>query len=243
MIIMCIIMKISIEKTYAFMGALLVHGFIILSFISWPKVPASPTLLPQPIKMITTPNIQKTSLTMATSSLKSRDQATKSVDKAPPLITNNPSGKKVTSKPVKEKSSTPKQKISQKHPSSKTTNNQSATPTDQSPTSIDANVATVTTSEPTIQAPVYHAAYLRNPKPHYPPLSKEMRETGVVRLNVQVSADGRATRVMIAQSSGHERLDLAALKAVKQWQFTPAKRGSEAIAASLIVPIEFSLKD
>ena len=43
---------------------------------------------------------------------------------------------------------------------------------------------------------------------------------------------------------GHraERLDRAALSAVKRWRFVPARRGSEAVAGRVIVPIHFNLK-
>jgi len=47
--------------------------------------------------------------------------------------------------------------------------------------------------------------------------------------------------VELKSTSGSERLDQAALDAVRQWRFVPAKRGSEAIAAWVVVPISFSL--
>ena len=42
-------------------------------------------------------------------------------------------------------------------------------------------------------------------------------------------------------SSGYERLDRAAVEAVRHWRFAPARRGTETIAAWALVPILFQL--
>lgn len=91
-------------------------------------------------------------------------------------------------------------------------------------------------------SPSYSAAYLRNPKPDYPLLSKRLGEQGVVTLRVLVTVDGNPQEVHLKASSGFVRLDDAAQDAVKRWRFTPAKRGDEAVAAWVLVPIRFSLK-
>lgn len=93
-----------------------------------------------------------------------------------------------------------------------------------------------------VTAARFDADYLKNPPPTYPTLSRRAREEGRVLLLVQVSAKGLATDVRIRQSSGFTRLDDAALEAVKQWHFVPAKRGDEAVAASVIVPIVFRIE-
>ena len=90
--------------------------------------------------------------------------------------------------------------------------------------------------------PSFTAAYLANPAPAYPPLSQELGESGQVRLRVAVDASGAPSQVEIAESSGFTRLDRAALSAVKRWRFVPARRGSEAVAGRVIVPIHFNLK-
>ena len=94
---------------------------------------------------------------------------------------------------------------------------------------------------PAVSAARFDAAYLNNPPPVYPVLSRRKREQGKVLLRVQVSAQGAAERVAIQTSSGHVRLDSAALEAVKRWRFVPARRGGEAVAASVVVPIVFRL--
>jgi protein TonB len=47
--------------------------------------------------------------------------------------------------------------------------------------------------------------------------------------------------VDIKQSSGFPRLDEAARAAVERWRFVPARQGTEAVEASVLVPLHFSL--
>jgi periplasmic protein TonB len=95
----------------------------------------------------------------------------------------------------------------------------------------------------TSSAAIYDADYLRNPAPEYPSASRRSREQGKVRLDVTVTPEGRASDIRIRQSSGYERLDDAALATVRSWRFVAARRGSEAVTAQVIVPIEFRLAD
>jgi protein TonB len=81
--------------------------------------------------------------------------------------------------------------------------------------------------------------YLHRPNPVYPALSKRLREEGTVLLRVNLDAQGIVLDINIEKSSGLQRLDQAALEAVKQWRFVPAKRGQVAIPSSALVPIEF----
>jgi protein TonB len=91
------------------------------------------------------------------------------------------------------------------------------------------------------EPPRFGVAYLNNPKPQYPPMSRRVGEEGRVLFKVLVNANGDPETVEIASSSGSERLDNAALTAVKQWRFVPAKRNNEAISAYVTVPISFKL--
>jgi protein TonB len=54
-----------------------------------------------------------------------------------------------------------------------------------------------------------------------------------------VTPQGLPESVVVNQSSGFSRLDEAALAAVRQWRFVPARSGTEAIADSVTVPIIF----
>lgn len=95
----------------------------------------------------------------------------------------------------------------------------------------------------TVSAAHFDAAYLHNPRPNYPAISRRLSEEGKVLLRVRVSPDGRAAAVDIEKSSNFERLDTAARQAVAQWRFVPAKRGDEAIEATIIVPLVFRLEN
>ena len=101
-----------------------------------------------------------------------------------------------------------------------------------------------TNAVPVTQAhsePGFDAAYLNNPAPAYPLISRRQGESGKVLLRVKVSSLGTAATVEITQSCGFPRLDQAALDAVRKWRFVPARRGDEAISASVMVPLTFKL--
>ncbi|HSB96855.1 MAG TPA: energy transducer TonB [Spongiibacteraceae bacterium] len=95
--------------------------------------------------------------------------------------------------------------------------------------------------QPAPSQPRFDADYLNNPKPHYPPLSRRLREEGVVMLRVYVLPTGLPDAVELKRSSGSARLDESALSAVRQWRFVPARSGDVAVAAWVVVPIAFSL--
>lgn len=91
--------------------------------------------------------------------------------------------------------------------------------------------------------PTSTAAYLRNPKPSYPPLAQRRAMQGVVLLVVEVSPKGLPSQVKVKKSSGFMLLDKAALKAVRAWRFAPGTRGGVPVAATVEVPIRFTLND
>lgn len=94
---------------------------------------------------------------------------------------------------------------------------------------------------PAIVAARFDADYLQNPKPVYPAISRRLGEEGKVVLRVRVSAQGASLAVEIKQSSGFPRLDAAARAAVEKWRFVPARQGSEAVEATVLVPLNFTL--
>lgn len=102
-------------------------------------------------------------------------------------------------------------------------------------------------SRPAAAAPVrttearYDAAYLNNPAPTYPAVSRRLREEGQVMLRVLVSTEGQPKNIELRTSSGSDRLDKAAIAAVSRWRFVAAQRGDQAIEAWVLVPIVFKL--
>lgn len=96
-------------------------------------------------------------------------------------------------------------------------------------------------AEQEVEPPRFGAAYLNNPAPAYPPLARRLSEQGRVLLKVLVTEEGLAAMVQVDTSSGHNKLDQAAIDAVKKWSFIPAKRSNQPISAYVLVPIKFSL--
>jgi periplasmic protein TonB len=86
------------------------------------------------------------------------------------------------------------------------------------------------------------AAHLNNPAPVYPSISRRLGEQGCVQLDVYILADGSVGEIKLKRSSGFPRLDQAALEAVRNWRYQPARRGNEAIAFWYVQPLTFSLE-
>jgi protein TonB len=95
---------------------------------------------------------------------------------------------------------------------------------------------------PRVELPSSDADYLQNPKPAYPAHSRRLGEQGKVIVRVLIGVDGRAQKAEIRQSSGYERLDLAALATVQRWRYVPGKRGGIPEAMWFSVPINFVLE-
>lgn len=93
-------------------------------------------------------------------------------------------------------------------------------------------------AEPLVQT---QARYRRNPAPDYPDEARRLRQEGVVLLRVQVNARGRVDGVEIERSSGSPSLDQAATRAVRRWEFEPARRGDTPFASTVTVPVRFRL--
>ncbi|MGH8739945.1 MAG: energy transducer TonB, partial [Burkholderiales bacterium] len=76
----------------------------------------------------------------------------------------------------------------------------------------------------------------------YPARSRRIGEQGRVILRVLVSPRGLADEVQVRTSSGHARLDEAARTTVSRWRFVPANRGSQPVAAWVLIPVSFRLE-
>ena len=90
--------------------------------------------------------------------------------------------------------------------------------------------------------PSLNADYLSNPPPSYPASARRRGESGLVLLRVKVSAAGKPEEVRVSKSAGVDVLDRAALEAVRNWTFVPARRGNIAVEAWVEVPIQFRLE-
>jgi protein TonB len=85
--------------------------------------------------------------------------------------------------------------------------------------------------------------YRSNPLPEYPYLARQKHWEGVVWLLVDVTADGLVDDLRVEQSCGHRVLDRAASKAVRRWQFSPAKRAGLPVSSQARIPVRFRLED
>jgi len=104
-------------------------------------------------------------------------------------------------------------------------------------------VVNTTSAQPAaIVPPQFDADYLDNPAPAYPALSRRLSEAGRVVLRVFVDAGGNARQIEIHTSSRFERLDQAAVDAVRRWRFAAARLGEQPVAAWVLVPVNFSLR-
>jgi protein TonB len=82
-----------------------------------------------------------------------------------------------------------------------------------------------------------------SPSPEYPAISKRLGEQGRVILRVRVLASGEPGEVRLHKSSGFDRLDAAAMAAMMQTRFNPARaRWGRAVDSWVTLPIEYVLK-
>jgi len=79
-------------------------------------------------------------------------------------------------------------------------------------------------------------------RPSYPSTARRLGVQGTTVLRVHVLDDGKVGEVAVDESAGHPDLDQAATEAVRRWRFEPARRGDEAVAMWVRVPVEFRLK-
>lgn len=77
--------------------------------------------------------------------------------------------------------------------------------------------------------------------PSYPVDARRAHEQGTVKLLLLVGSDGRVKDIEVASSSGSQRLDGAALRAVRHWRWQPTMTNGVAMAVRGYVTIPFVL--
>ena len=79
--------------------------------------------------------------------------------------------------------------------------------------------------------------------PDYPTVSRRLGEQGTLRLKLTIGPDGHVANTVLVNSSGHDRLDAAAIEWVKaHWLYQPAKQGSRAVASVTDAVVTFRLQ-
>jgi protein TonB len=59
---------------------------------------------------------------------------------------------------------------------------------------------------------------------------------------VELDETGRVSAAHLISSSGHARLDAAALAAVRAWRCQPARRDGQAVRSVAVQPFDFTLQ-
>jgi len=77
--------------------------------------------------------------------------------------------------------------------------------------------------------------------PVYPPLAKQARIQGVVRLEAHIGRDGKVMNLTVI--SGHPLLVQAALDAVRQWVYKPTLLYGEAVEVITTIDVNFTLSE
>lgn len=86
---------------------------------------------------------------------------------------------------------------------------------------------------------VQQAMLIRQPKPSYPPLAKQARISGTVRLNAIIAKDG--TIMNLTLISGHPLLVPSAMEAVRQWVYRPTLLNGEPVEVVTQIDVNFTL--
>ena len=112
---------------------------------------------------------------------------------------------------------------------------------------VDAPAAPTAPALPAQRAPLALGSELsvvchHRPAPAYPPLSRRLEETGEVLLRVELGEDGSVAAARIERGSGHQRLDDAALAAVRGWRCSVPPAFGRAARAVALQPFRFVLQ-
>jgi protein TonB len=86
---------------------------------------------------------------------------------------------------------------------------------------------------------VQQARLIDQPKPAYPPLAKQARISGTVKLNAVIAKDGTIMNLEVV--SGHPLLVPAALDAVKRWRYQPTMLNGEPVEVVTQIDVNFTL--
>jgi protein TonB len=86
---------------------------------------------------------------------------------------------------------------------------------------------------------VQAARIVNRVQPVYPPLARQTRISGTVRLHAIISKDGTIQQLEVI--SGHPLLQQAALDAVRQWRYQPTLLNGEPVEVDTTIDVIFSL--
>lgn len=82
---------------------------------------------------------------------------------------------------------------------------------------------------------------LQKVEPEYPRVARQMSLAGRVVVKFLVRADGSVGKASVIEASPRGIFEQNALEAVYKWRFKPARRRGDAVAAWVVLPIQFRL--
>jgi protein TonB len=156
----------------------------------------------------------------------------------PPVIQPKPVPQVVAAKPIARQPPPPSVPVVQSAPDT----TEPSADTVQVATAPPPPAPVVAKPAPPPEPSLYAGGYLTPPSPNYPPEAQKRGLQGRVMLKVHVLASGEPDIVTVANSSGFDILDEAAVKGVKAAVFKPAMRGDTPVDAVYFVPINFKHK-
>lgn len=77
--------------------------------------------------------------------------------------------------------------------------------------------------------------------PKYPEEMRREKITGIVTLRLVVDENGDVIEKSVTKSTRSD-FDGAALAAIDQWKFKPARKGGAAVRATITLPIKFTIE-
>jgi len=83
------------------------------------------------------------------------------------------------------------------------------------------------------------AMLINRVQPMYPPLARQTRISGTVRLHAIIGKNGAVQQLEVI--SGHPLLVQAALDAVRQWRYRPTLLNGEPVEVDTTIDVIFSL--
>jgi protein TonB len=86
---------------------------------------------------------------------------------------------------------------------------------------------------------VQAARIVNRVQPVYPPLARQTRISGTVRLHAIIGKDGAIKELEVL--NGHPLLQQAALDSVRQWRYQPTLLNGEAVDVDTTIDVIFSL--
>ncbi len=206
-----------------------------------PKQQVQPEKI-EPIQEIAPEPKPSKSITKAKSSVKKAVEKPKKVEAiaenkpAPkkPVSPKSVSPQKITPDIPKEKAQKPETKVSEVKPEPKVEPEKHTEVAESAqPANSGASSQPILVTKPTFVT--------RPTAPKYPRLAKRRGIQGVATYEVWLDEDGNQVKQALVSSSGALMLDEAALKAIKQWEFSPHIVNGRAMAHRVKIPVRFKL--